>query len=188
MPAKAAISGQVKPNFPKNPIVMGKLGSAYGLRGWLRVFSSTEKAAGIFDYQPWFIQRAAQWQHVALEEWKHHGQDLLIKVKAVDDREAASRLTSLEIFVDVTQLPPLETGDYYWKDLIGCQVTTTCGYQLGKVVAMMETGANDVMVVQANLNDAFGIRQRLLPFLDGQVIKKVSLVAQHIEAEWDPGF
>lgn len=142
----------------------------------------------IFDYQPWFIQKAGQWQQVQLESWKHHNQDMIIKLKGVDDRDAANLLTNCEIVVDSSQLPQLEEGDYYWKDLMGCQVVTTEGYDLGKVVDMMETGSNDVLVIKANLKDAFGIKERLVPFLDGQVIKKVDLTTRSIEVDWDPGF
>ncbi|MFI8415259.1 ribosome maturation factor RimM [Serratia sp. NPDC078593] len=182
------MSKQLKPVVPIAPIVLGKMGSTYGIRGWLRVFSSTENAESIFDYQPWLIQKAGQWQVVELESWKRHNKDLIIKIKDVDDRDAANLLTNCEIIVDSEQLPPLEGEDYYWKDLMGCQVITTSGYELGKVVDMMETGSNDVMVVRANLKDAFGMKERLVPFLHGQVIKKVDLAAKVIEAEWDPGF
>ncbi|CFU93033.1 ribosome maturation factor RimM [Yersinia pseudotuberculosis] len=182
------MSKQLNPAVPDQPIVLGKMGSTYGIRGWLRVFSSTENAESIFDYQPWFIQQAGKWQHVELEDWKRHSQDLIIKVKGVDDREAANLLTNCEIIVDSTQLPALEENDYYWKDLMGCQVVTTTGYELGKIIDMMETGSNDVMVVKANLKDAFGMKERLVPFLHGQVIKKVDLTAQRVEVDWDPGF
>lgn len=173
---------------PVDPIVLGKLGSSYGIRGWLRVFSSTEESDGIFDYQPWFIKQAGQWQQLEIESWRHHNQDMIIKLKGVDDRDTANQLTNSEIMVDASQLPSLEEGDYYWKDLIGCQVVTTAGYNLGKVSELMETGSNDVLVIQANLKDAFGVKERLVPFLDGQVIKKVDLTTRTIEVEWDPGF
>ncbi|CNI43888.1 ribosome maturation factor RimM [Yersinia pekkanenii] len=182
------MSKQLNPVVPELPIVLGKMGSTYGIRGWLRVFSSTENAESIFDYQPWFIQLAGKWQHVELEDWKRHSQDLIIKVKDVDDRDAANLLTNCEIIVDSKQLPALEEDDYYWKDLMGCQVVTTEGYELGKIIDMMETGSNDVMVVKANLKDAFGMKERLVPFLHGQVIKKVDLTAQRVEVDWDPGF
>ncbi|XCW68412.1 ribosome maturation factor RimM [Kosakonia cowanii] len=152
------------------------------------MFSSTEDAESIFDYQPWFIQKAGQWQSIELESWRYHNQDIVIKLKGVDDRDAANLLTNCEILVDSAQLPQLEEGDYYWKDLMGCQVVTTEGYSLGKVIDMMETGSNDVLVIKANLKDAFGIKERLVPFLDGQVIKKVDLATQTIEVDWDPGF
>lgn len=182
------MSKQLKPVAPKQPIVLGKMGSTYGIRGWLRVFSSTENAESIFDYQPWFIQQAGQWQLVELEDWKRHSQDLIIKVKGVDDRDAANLLTNREILVDSEQLPELVGDDYYWKDLMGCQVVTTTGYELGKVIDMMETGSNDVLVVKANLKDAFGAQERLIPFLDEQVIRKVDLSTGIIEVDWDPGF
>ncbi len=76
------------------------------------------------------------------------------------------------------------TGKTLWV----AGVVTTEGYSLGKVIDMMETGSNDVLVIKANLKDAFGIKERLVPFLDGQVIKKVDLTTQTIEVDWDPGF
>ena len=109
------MSKQLTAQAPVDPIVLGKMGSSYGIRGWLRVFSSTEDAESIFDYQPWFIQKAGQWQQVQLESWKHHNQDMIIKLKGVDDRDAANLLTNCEIVVDSSQLPQLEEGDYYWK-------------------------------------------------------------------------
>lgn len=173
---------------PANTVILGKLGSAYGIRGWLRVFSSTENAESIFDYQPWFIQQAAQWTVLELEGWKYHNQDIVIKIKGIDDRDAANNLVNREIAVDASQLPPLDEGDYYWKDLMGCRVVTALGYDLGKVIELMETGSNDVLVVKANLKDAFGAKERLIPFIDGQVIKAVDLSAKTIQVDWDPGF
>ncbi|MBI6547617.1 ribosome maturation factor RimM [Xenorhabdus lircayensis] len=173
---------------PVEQIVLGKLGSAYGIRGWLRVFSSTEHTEDIFEYQPWFIQRSGQWQHVELDAWKYHNQDIIVKIKDIDDRDAANLFTNYEIVVDSSQLPELGAGDYYWKDLIGCRVINTAGYNLGAIHDMMETGSNDVMVIKANLKDAFGVKERLVPFLDGQVIKKVDLATKTIEVDWDPGF
>lgn len=173
---------------PANQLVLGKLGSAYGIRGWLKVFSSTEIADSIFDYQPWFIRHADQWLQIELESWRHHNQDLIIKVRGIDDRDAAVQLTHCEIVVDSLQLPSLDEGDYYWKDLMGCKVVNLQGYEMGKVIDLMETGSNDVLVVKANLKDAFGVKERLIPFLDEQVIRKVCLATCTIEVDWDPSF
>ncbi|MGL4454475.1 MAG: ribosome maturation factor RimM [Plesiomonas sp.] len=170
------------------PVVLGKLGSTYGIRGWLRVYSSTENSESIFAYQPWYLKIRGQWCETELESWRHHNSDLIVKLKGIDDREAAHAMTNVEIAVEASQLPALDNGDYYWRDLMGCKVVNVSGYEFGKIIDMMETGSNDVMVVKANLNDAFGVKERLIPFLDGQVIKKVDLAAQTIEVEWDPGF
>ena len=167
---------------------MGKLGSTYGIRGWLRVYSSTEYAESIFDYQPWFLKIKGQWQPTELESWKHHNHELIAKLKNVNDRETAQSLANVEIGVDLSVFPQLEEGDYYWHDLIGCNVVNLEGYAMGTVTEMMETGSNDVLVVRANSKDAFGKQERLIPFLYEQVVKRVDLTTKVIEVDWDAGF
>ena len=171
----------------QNISIVGKLGSTYGIRGWLRIYSSTEQAESIFDYQPWFLNIKGQWQTVELESWRYHSQDLIVKLKNIDDRDAAQALTNIEIGVSADNFPELEEG-YYWHDLIGCQVLNLQGYQLGVVSDMMETGSNDVFVVKANLNDAFSKQERLIPYLEQTVVKRVDLATKTIEVDWDAGF
>ena len=168
--------------------VVGKLGSTYGIRGWLRIYSSTEYAESIFDYQPWFLKIKGQWQPTELESWKHHNHELIAKLKNVNDRETAQSLANVEIGVDLSVFPKLEEGDYYWHDLIGCNVVNLEGYAMGTVTEMMETGSNDVLVVRANSKDAFGKQERLIPFLYEQVVKRVDLTTKVIEVDWDAGF
>lgn len=102
--------------------VVGKLGSTYGIRGWLRIYSSTEQAESIFDYQPWFLKIKGEWQSIELENWRYHNHEIIVKLKGVDDRETAQILANVEIGVDLSVFPELEEGDYYWHDLIGCTV------------------------------------------------------------------
>lgn len=168
--------------------VVGKLGSTYGIRGWLRIYSSTEQAESIFDYQPWFLKIKDKWQPTELENWRHHNHEIIVKLKGVDDREAAQILANVEIGVDLSVFPELEEGDYYWHDLIGCSVVNLEGYTMGTVTEMMETGSNDVLVVKANTKDAFGKQERLIPFLYKQVVKRVDLTTKTIEVDWDAGF
>lgn len=168
--------------------VVGKLGSTYGIRGWLRLYSSTEQSESIFDYQPWFLKIKDQWQQIELESWRYHSNDLLVKLTGVDDREAAQLLANVEIGVDLNCFPELVDGDYYWHDLIGCQVVNLDGYVMGMVSELMETGSNDVLVVRASSKDAFGKQERLIPFLYEQVVKRVDLATKTIEVDWDAGF
>ena len=168
--------------------VVGKLGSTYGIRGWLRIYSSTEQAESIFDYQTWFLKIKGEWQPTELENWRHHNHEIIVKLKGVDDREAAQTLANVEIGVDLSVFPELEEGDYYWHDLIGCSVVNLEGYTMGTVTEMMETGSNDVLVVKANTKDAFGKQERLIPFLYEQVVKRVDLTTKTIEVDWDAGF
>ncbi|MCR3756032.1 MAG: ribosome maturation factor RimM [Sodalis sp. Psp] len=185
------ISKQIRIATPVDPVILGKIGPVYGIRGWLRVLSSTDDTASIFDYQPWFIKKTSEWCQIELESWKRHKhQDLIIKIRGIEDRENATLLTNYEIVVDASQLPNLDNNEYYWKDLIGCRVVTTSGYQMGTVIDLMKTGSNDVLVVNANLKNAFctTVQEKLIPFLYGQVIKDVDLTTHIIKVEWDPEF
>jgi 16S rRNA processing protein RimM len=92
----------------------------------------------------------------------------------------AAELVGRDIAIRREQLPAAEEGRFYWADLEGLQVRTTEGADLGRVDHLLETGANDVLVVK-------GERERLLPFID-QVISEVDLDGGVITVEWDPEF
>ncbi|PLK58530.1 ribosome maturation factor RimM [Candidatus Palibaumannia cicadellinicola] len=170
------------------PVVLGQINSAYGIHGWLKMISSTEYAESIFHYQPWFIKRINTWQQITLDDWKYHSNGIIIKIKSIKNRESAKLLTNCQIIVDASQLPDLSDGEYYWKDLIGCQVETVNGSPLGKVINLIETGSNDVMVVKANRKDSSIIYELLIPFLYGKVIKNIDLATSIIQVDWDPIF
>lgn len=172
----------------KERIVVGKLGASYGIRGWLKVFSYTDNAENIFDYRPWYINQKGKWIEHKVESWKRHGQGYVCKLEGLDVREDAQLFTNLEIAIDPASLPKLSEEEFYWRELFGMHVITSNGYDLGEVIDIFETGSNDVLVVKANLKDAFGQKERLIPFLEEQVIKKVDRQAQRIEVDWDPGF
>ncbi|GHY80017.1 16S rRNA processing protein RimM [Vibrio cholerae] len=169
-------------------LVVGKLGSSYGIRGWLKVFSYTDNPESIFDYSPWYIDQKGEWVEYKVEGWKRHNKGWVVKLQGLDVREDAHLLTNFEIAIDPASLPELSEDEFYWRELFGMQVVTANGYDLGVVTDMMETGSNDVLVVKANLKDAFGQKERLIPFLEEQVIKVVDRQAQRIEVDWDPAF
>ncbi|GAB7218446.1 ribosome maturation factor RimM [Vibrio comitans] len=169
-------------------IVVGKLGATYGIRGWLKVHSFTDDAENIFDYSPWFLNQKGTWVECKVESWKRHNKGYVCKLEGLDVREDAHLLTNLEISVAPSSLPELSEEEFYWRELFGMKVVTTKGYDLGEVSDMLETGSNDVLVVKANLKDAFGQKERLIPFLEEQVIIKVDREAQRIEVDWDPAF
>ncbi|WP_354622632.1 ribosome maturation factor RimM [Psychromonas sp. MME2] len=169
------------------PIVIGKFGAVYGIKGWLKVHSYTDDAESIFEYKPLLMKSKGQFQDVIITDWKRHNNGFVAKVAEFDVREDAQALVGLELFVDSKELPELE-DDFYWRDLIGCQVHTDKGYHLGVVTDMMETGSNDVLVVKANSNDAFGQKERLIPFIEQQVISNIDIKNKLIEVNWEPDF
>jgi 16S rRNA processing protein RimM len=172
----------------ENQIILGKVGAVYGIKGWLKIHSFTDELEAILDYFPWSLKLGNKTQTVEVTDWRKHNKGLIVKVGNIDDRDQAQALVGSEILTSESSLPELPKGEFYWRDLIGMNVVTTKGYDLGVVSDMMETGANDVLVVKANLNDGFSKKERLIPYLLEQVIESVSIENKQICVDWDPGF
>jgi len=166
--------------------VIGKIGAPYGVKGWVKITTYTDETQGVFEYSPWLLGDGKKEYIVDL--WRTHNKGVVAKLVGVESRDDAESIKNLEIFIKAEQLPELADDDYYWRDLVGMQVITENGYDLGVVKELFETGANDVMLVKANSNDAFGQKERMLPFLREQVIKVVDMQAKTIKVVWDPGF
>jgi 16S rRNA processing protein RimM len=84
-------------------------------------------------------------------------------------------------------LPDLEAGEYYWSQLENLLVYTESGVLLGRVSHLMETGANDVLVVKGTA-ESIDREQRLIPWLPDQVVKEVDLDSGLMRVDWDPDF
>ena len=169
-------------------VILGKVGAVYGIKGWLKIHSFTGDQEAILDYFPWSLKLGNKTQSVEITDWRKHSNGLIVKVAGIDDRDKAQGLVGSEILVNEIALPDLPEGEFYWRDLIGMSVVTTKGYDLGKVSDIMETGANDVLVVKANQNDGFSKKERLIPYLFEQVIISVNAEDKQICVDWDPGF
>jgi len=169
-------------------IVIGKIGAPYGVKGWVKITSYTDELDGIFSYTPWLVGQEGNTKEIVVDQWRTHNKGLVARLVGVETRDDAESIKNLDVFIKAEMLPELAGDDYYWRDLVGMQVMTDKGYSLGVVKELFETGANDVMLVKANLNDAFGQKERMLPFLREQVIKEVNMQAKTITVDWDPGF
>jgi len=169
-------------------LIVGKIGAPYGVRGWVKLYSFTEPVDNLLDYDPWYTHAASStgansddWEIAPVNEAKTHGKGFVAKFKGADDRDAAARLTGQEIAIRRDQLPPATEGEYYWSDLTGLTVLTVDGVSLGVVDHLLETGANDVLVVK-------GDRERLIPYVLGPIVKNVDLDAGTMQVDWDADF
>ena len=160
-------------------VVLGCITGPHGIRGWVKVRSGTEPPAGILRYVPWQIRRNGRWSVVAVAEGQAQGRSVTVRLAGCRDRDEAGEYRGCEIAVERSQLPEVDEDEFYWTDLVGLRVVTTDGVVLGEVERMMETGANDVMVVQ-------GEGERLIPFLPGAVVQSVDLQRGAILVEWCP--
>ncbi|MHB8114947.1 ribosome maturation factor RimM [Acidithiobacillus ferrivorans] len=157
-------------------VVLGRVSGIYGLRGMVKVFSFTEERDTILDYSPWYLGPDRRlW---VLEDGRMQGEGVVAKLKQVDDREQARALIGQEIAVLRAELPDLGAGEFYWSMLIGLRVLNREGVALGTVAAFLETGANDVMVV----DDGKG-GELLVPW-SAEASAGVDLTAGQVIVDW----
>ena len=108
---------------------------------------------------------------------------IVVQLEGCDDRDRAATLVKTQIAITRDQLPEPAAGEYYWQDLKGLQVVTLDEVNLGKVTNLMETGANDVLVVKAEDG-----RERLIPFIREDVVTHIDLETGTMTVDWDPEF
>ncbi len=159
---------------------MGRVVGAYGVAGWVRVRSYAERATDILNYDSWLLEDESGVRRLRLVQGRGHGTGVVAQLEGIGDRDAALALAGAAIAVELNELPLLEPGDYYWAELEGLRVVTVDGAELGVVKRLMETGANDVLVVQ-------GERERLIPYVTA-VVRNVDLDRRTIEVDWDEDF
>lgn len=179
--AKASAAGA------EDMIAVGHVSTPHGIKGWVWVHSLTDPASNIFGYRPWFLKTREGLRPVKVLEWREQGKGVVAQLDLAPDRNAAEALRNQEIWVPKEALPELEEGDYYWSDLVDLEVRTEAGQLLGVVHSLMETGSNDVLVVQGT-EGSLDRNERLIPWLPGTVVKKVDLVGRVITVDWDAGF
>lgn len=160
-------------------VKVGKIGSTYGVKGWLKIQSYTEYGASILDYNPWYLVGTdGSRREIIVEEGRPHGKGIVAKLAGFDNPETARLLTGLVIEVDRALLAELPKDEFYWSDLEGLTVKQKNGDVLGKVRYMLATGANDVMVVK-------GDKEIAIPYLPGSVVLSVDLEKQEIIVDWE---
>ncbi len=176
MPAQAG-------NESDKRIIIGRMSGVHGTRGWLKVFSYTDPRENIFLYQPWLLGEGSKgngtkWTEIEFADCGTSGKTLVVKLPGIEDREAALELVGRSLAVYRERLPKPEPGQYYWTDLMHMEVVTLTGEQLGRVVDIHETGANDVLIVR-------GDRRRSIPFVMDEVIRRVDQDAAVITVDWE---
>ncbi len=167
---------------PNHYVILGQVVGVFGVKGWVKIRSDTEPRANILQYSPWYLKQNDNWvcQRVVASQQQSKG--LIVQFEGITDRDVAAQLVGREIAVPRDQLPTPAKGEYYWADLIGLRVRNQQGDDLGVVVNLLETGANDVLVVRD------GELEHLIPYVRGYYVLKVDPEAGYIEVDWQRDF
>lgn len=173
-----------------SPVVIGEITGVYGVKGWVKVFSHTEPRLNIVKYNPWLLSQGKEWKTTQLINGRAQGKTIVAQLEGVNDREQAHAMIGTKIAINAAQLKTLGAKDYYWRDLEGLEVIDTSGEVLGKISHMIETGANDVMVVKLPKHKAQGqkIKEMMIPYLMDSVVKAVDLEANQMIVDWDDDY
>ncbi|WP_070987807.1 ribosome maturation factor RimM [Halofilum ochraceum] len=163
------------------PVTIGRIGTPRGVRGEVRVQSFARPPESILDFPNWWVETGEGWEERAVESSRIQSNGIVVALEGCRDRESAAALRHAAVAVPRAALPEPAPGEYYWHDLIGLSVATTEGEELGRVDHLLETGANDVLVVH-------GDRERLIPWIQGQVVQSVDLPKGRMIVDWDPTF
>ena len=172
-------------------VILGKISTVYGVKGWLKVNSYSNPRKNIFNYPQWQIKTRNGWIIQDIEQGRPHGKTLVVKLAGCDDRDQAQLFVGSSIAVFRSQLPDTESGEHYWSDILGMDVVDTDGLELGQVKDIMETGSNDVLVVKRV--DRETVKKKgsgkasdiLIPWLIDDVIINVDADKQLITVQWD---
>jgi 16S rRNA processing protein RimM len=167
-------------------LTVGKIAGCFGIKGWVKIHSYTDPAENFLSYGQWHLKRRDGYEPVEFDQGKIHGKGLVAHIAGVDDRTLAESYKGLTVAIPADRLPLLEAGDYYWRDLEGLKVWCRDGENrvfLGTVDYLIETGANDVLVVKGCAG-SIDERERLIPYLPGETVTRVDLEGAVIEVDW----
>jgi 16S rRNA processing protein RimM len=153
-------------------ICVARIGAAHGVRGEVKLWPFTEDPMAVIDYGPLSSKDGArQFEVVRARIAKDH---LVAVLKGIATREDAERVNGIELYIARDRLPPTEAGEYYHADLIGLLAIDEAGAAIGKVLAIHNFGAGDIIEIAPPQGPTL-----LLPFTDA-VVPTVDLAEGHV--------
>jgi 16S rRNA processing protein RimM len=177
------------------PVIIGKITGHHGIKGWVKIQSFTRPVDQIFQYRQMMLGSGDTMNNsrqVKVLNCRHQGKGIVAQIEGFNSREDSEVITGCSIAINQDQLEVLDEGEYYWMDIIGSRVVNAEEIDFGTVDSMMETGANDVMVVTSQVvaDDAEGQSEsieKLIPWID-DVIDSFDPSAKLVRVNWDEDF
>jgi 16S rRNA processing protein RimM len=181
-------------DLPPDAIEVGRIADAWGIKGWFKIIPYSASPEALFSSKRWFllppekragvVAKAPLFQGAQLIKIriaKEHADTIVVQADGVDDRNTAELLKSCRIFISRESFPTAAVGEYYWVDLIGCEVVNREGIALGIVKDLMSTGPQTVIVAEREVEGKS--METLIPFVDAYV-DTVSLENRRITVDW----
>jgi 16S rRNA processing protein RimM len=129
-----------------SPIVIGKIISTHGIKGWVSIDCYAYPPENLKSYKTFLEDNHTK--EIRILDIKIMPKKIIIKIENFDDINISEKILGKNILVNNNSIPSLELGDYYWKDLIGLRVLTTKNEHLGIVDFIFNNGSNDVLAIK----------------------------------------
>jgi 16S rRNA processing protein RimM len=143
----------------------------------VKIFSHAHPRKNILSYQPWHINVDDNWQTLEIVQGHVQAKTIVAQIKDIFDKEQARVYMGTDLYIEKAQLPQLKAGEYYWHDLIGLEVINKAQIVLGKVSNLVDTGSNNVLVIN-------GKKEHWVPYISPFLIK-VDMDNRTILVDWD---
>lgn len=178
--------------LPADAVEVGRIGDAWGIKGWFRIIPYSAAPEALFSSKRWFLQPAERGAKaftgtvkLPIREAKEHSDSVVASAHGVDDRNAAELLKGARIFIPRSSFPTAGDDEYYWVDLIGLRVVNRESIELGVVRDLLSTGPQTVLV--ATYEHEGKTFERMIPFVSA-FIDRVDLPGRCITVDWQPDY
>ena len=185
--------------LPSDAIEVGRIGDAWGIKGWFKIIPYSASPEALFCCKRWFLlppeKRAGVVfrtplfqgaQLINIRIAKEHSDGVVAQADAIDDRNTAELLKSCRIFISRSAFPTAGKDEYYWVDLLDCEVVNREGVVLGIVKDLISTGPQTVIVAERRVDGESKPQETLIPFVNAHV-DTVSLGDKRITVNWQLG-
>ena len=158
---------------------VGKIVNTHSLKGEVKVISSTDFEEERFKKgSKLLITRGNQLiREVVVESYRNHKNFLLVKFEEIDSVEEAEKLKNLQIKIDSDEVGELEENEFYFHEIIGCQVFDENDKNLGEIIDILTPGANDVWVIKGENG-----KEILIPYIE-DVVKQIDITNKKVNIE-----
>ena len=168
-------------------VLVARIGAAFGIKGWIKLISFSSPKDNILNYQVFLTPQGSSLVELEIDQSKTQGKGFIAHIKGCDGRNLTQEFTGKDLYIKKSLLPDLNENEYYWHQLEGMRVKTINGDDLGVVDHLLETGANDVLLVKPDKLSA-DEEERLIPYLFKQVIDNIDLDLRVIKVNWEKDY
>src|SRR5690625_225019 len=158
--------------------LVGKILNTHGIKGEVKVKQITHFIERFQVGETVYVENSSEnIKPLKIDSFRTQKNNLLLHFEGYNSIEAAEALKGMELKIKEDQLTPLDANEYYYHEIIGCEVFTTGSERIGIVESILSPGANDVFIVRSE-ND----REILIPYIE-PVVKEVDVKAKKIIIE-----